>query len=65
MPTPSYYRRQAEVCLRGSRSADAVLALRLVAMAEEYLERAEGLEREQARPRYIAIIQDAARDNRH
>jgi hypothetical protein len=36
-----------------------------LAMAEEYLERAEGLEREQAGPRYIAIIQDAARGNRH
>ena len=65
MPTPSYYRRQAEVCLRGSRSADTEVALRLVAMAEEYLERAEGLEREQAGAAYIAVIQDAARDNRH
>jgi hypothetical protein len=63
--TASYYRRQAEVCLRGSRPADLELALRLVAMAEEYLERAEGLEREPASPGYIAVIQHAARDNRH
>jgi hypothetical protein len=61
VPSPSYYRRQAGTCLHVAGFADGEVALRLVAMAEEYIAKAEELEREGHWPAYIAIIQDAAR----
>lgn len=62
MPSPNYYRRQAEMCVRLSRSASGEVALRLVAMAEDYAEKAETLERGQSSlPAYMEVIRDAAR----
>jgi hypothetical protein len=59
--SPSYFRRQAGICLNFALVADGEVGLRLVAMAEEYLEKAEACEREADAPPYIAVIQDAAR----
>jgi hypothetical protein len=39
--------------------------LRLVTMAEEYLEKAEAIERQSNRPAYISVIRDAARQNQN
>jgi hypothetical protein len=59
--SPSYFRRQAGTCLHLALLAHGEVGLRLVAMAEEYLEKAEACERSADAPPYIAIIQDAAR----
>jgi hypothetical protein len=49
------------MCLRVSRVTYGEVALRLSAMAEEYLAKAAALEEGQNRPHYSAVIQDAAR----
>jgi hypothetical protein len=61
VPSRSYFRRQAETCLRLSRSADGEVSLRLMAMAEDYLEKAEAAKQEGNLPAYFAVIQEAAR----
>jgi hypothetical protein len=40
VPYPTYFRRQAETCLRLSQEATGEAALRLVLMAQEYLSKA-------------------------
>jgi hypothetical protein len=47
MPSPAYFRRQADICVRLSVIAsDQELATRLLAMAEEYKAKAGALETE-------------------
>jgi hypothetical protein len=60
----SYFRRQAETCLRLSRSVDGEMALRLAALAEDYLEKAEAAERERKFPPYLSVVVNAARQTR-
>jgi hypothetical protein len=40
VPYPTYFRKQAETCLRLSQEASGEAALRLVAMAQDYLSKA-------------------------
>ena len=61
MSSARYFRRQAGICLHLASYGEGEVGLRLVAMAEEYLERAEACEREANAPPYIAVIQEAAR----
>ena len=47
MPSPAYFRRQADICVRLSVIAsDPALATRLLAMAEDYKAKAGALETE-------------------
>jgi hypothetical protein len=56
MPSPAYFRRQADICLRLSLVAtDPELATRLLAMAEDYKAKA-GLAGEDGEP--DAIVPD-------
>jgi hypothetical protein len=47
MSRPNYFRRQAETCLRLSRSSAGQFALRLLGMAEDYAAKAAAAEAEQ------------------
>ena len=47
MPSPAYFRRQADICLRLSLIAsDDHVSGRLITMAREYMSTSEALERE-------------------
>jgi hypothetical protein len=47
MPSPAYFRRQADICVRLSVIAsDQALATRLLAMAEDYKAKAGALDTE-------------------
>jgi hypothetical protein len=57
MPTPGYFRRQADICLRLSLIAsDDEVSSRLIVMAQEYQARADAIEAEAGSPLLAMVI---------
>jgi hypothetical protein len=63
MPTPEYFRRQADICLRLSLIAsDDEVSSRLIVMAQDYKAKADAVEAESKSPLPAMVIHSVSPD---
>jgi hypothetical protein len=63
MPTPEYFRRQADICLRLSLIAsDDEVSSRLIVMAQDYKAKGNAVEAESKSPLTAMVIHSVSHD---